>query len=493
MSKYGVKLSTLALAGLSIFAVNANASENHAANGANVHVGGLVQLDSGFHMSDTATGADPATGGDPDILRKNLKNGTELRRAKLNASGDAGDWSFRVGVEHKEKYNVWSIWLDDAYLAYNGLADNVSISMGYMCPIFGYENSLSNSNYNFLEASASGQTYGTSAEKGISVTGGTDSFMAGASVFFPAKRDADLDPGASSEWLWGASARFTFSPMHEAGRAYHVGVSGLYTNHNAKAAVKNGESDVANSFQMGPDNFGARGFKSFGLKYPSNAAVTGANKDGGLSALGVSAATAFNVDTVWYVGVDAATVMNSLSAWGEVVYSSINNKAVKGSTAAAGIFKADNHKSEDKWLAFTGELAYVVTGESRDYNMANGTIDGLKPAGNMGAFEVAARVSYLDMGGDNLKLGSRVGSNNGTSAFQTMYSGSSLVSDKIGTSAWSMWNVGVAGTWYANEFASVKANLNLQRLPNAITEQVYASTDKDKNLINFGLRAQLAW
>lgn len=457
MNKYGVKLSTLALAGLSIFAVSsANALEKDTgASAMSANVGGMVQLDSSFHMTN-----------DKDALTiNNFKNGTEVRRAKLNVYGDAGNWSYKLGV--KKDSNVvagnnageskWNISMDDVYATYHGLADNVSVSFGWMCPIFGQENSSSSAHASFLEASALDQVYGTSTQKGLQLKGHTDSFAAGVSVFFPEKRDVTLDTGKSSEMLWGLSGRFTFSPAHEAGRAYHIGASGFYQNHNAQVTVTNeGESINALDFAMGVNNFGTRGFKAQGLTFPN-----GSDTD------------KFNVDSVMYGGLDAAAVMNSFSGKAEVVYSVIKNKNINVTDA----------KAEDKWLAFNAEAAYVLTGESRDYDFNSGTIGGLTPMNEYGAFEVAGRLTYLDMTGDNVK-------ENADTLF--VNSGNNVAANVDKKDTWlQMWNIGVSGTWYANEYASVKANFNIQRLPEGMSQSIYE--EKDKNLMGFGVRAQLSW
>ena len=424
---------------------------------ADMNVGGLVQFDGGFHFTK-----------DKKNIRALYKSGVGVNKIKASVYGSVEDWDYNLVLRNSLSHEVTAMYIENAYAQYNAKSYDMSVAFGIMYPVFGYENSLTEANYNFLEGSILNQTYGhvyagspsdsetvihrpNTESRTITVKGNTDKIMAGVSLFFPLKQVRVLGTEASSEMIWGLSARGVFSPMHSGTKAYHVGGSAFYSNLNAKTTVTESEYFSSQNFQMGPSNFGTRGFAAKGVKFPEENIAS------------------FNVDTVTYLGLEAAAVNNSFSAFGEVIYSIIKNKSTVGGL-----------KTEDKWLGFNAEAAYVITGESRSYDA--GTIGNVVAMNNAyGAFEVAGRFTYLDMTGENVKENTA-----------TFISTDHVKANIDKSSSWlSMWNVSASGTWYLNKFASLKANLTLQRLPEAVSQSHYS--EKDKNLVGFGLRGQLAW
>ena len=101
----------------------------------------------------------------------------------------------------------------------------------------------------------------------------------------------------------------------------------------------------------------------------------------------------FSADSVNLMGVEAAWVHGPFSLQGEYIATAIDG--------ADGV--------DDVWLdgAYV-QASYVLTGEHRQYNTARGFFEGVIPeknflsGGGPGAWEVAARYSYLNMDRGNL-------------------------------------------------------------------------------------------
>ena len=101
----------------------------------------------------------------------------------------------------------------------------------------------------------------------------------------------------------------------------------------------------------------------------------------------------FSADSVNLLGLEAAWVHGPFSLQGEYM--------------AAGIDAADG--TRDVWLdGMYVQASYILTGENRQYNTARGFFEGVIPKKNFlsgegwGAWEVAARYSYLNLDRGNL-------------------------------------------------------------------------------------------
>lgn len=329
-----------------------------------------VNADEGFKRTtkDTSTPAPPTfqvgtlqqldfAGYDDD--KAHLSDGSELRRSRFSLSGTfLTDWQYRVEYEFSGTTGV-----TDAYVAYNKLKP-VTVTLGQFKQPFGMEAVASDRTLTFMER---GLPFGLLITRapGIAVgTSGSNWSLNGGLFGEPVGNAQAGNDG------YGAAARVTYAPIVTNTGILHLGFGAIWRT----PTQDNSTNDT------GPKFTTAR----FRSKPESNL----------LAQRFVDTGEIRGVDHYSTEGVEVAGAIGAASLQGE--YQATQVKRDVGSSL-----------DFNGWYA---QAAYTLTGESRSYRADRGVFEGIRPAHNFGndgwgAFEVAVRLSSLDLIDGNINGG----------------------------------------------------------------------------------------
>ncbi len=313
-------------------------------------LGGRIHYDGQFFDPDSDTKSAVETGAN------RIEDGTELRRARIEMSGEV--------AEHTE----WALGMDfgsgttnfrNAYVGVKDLPIG-NIRAGQFKEPYGLEQITSSNNEVFTERSlmnalvpafnAGVMLYDDFASE--RATWAVGAFRAGADTGEVSKGDGE----------WAGTARLTGLPiLSEDGRNFvHVGLG-------------------------------------YSRRSPTNDSQTFSSKPEANLAPNYIAATV-PTETLDLMGFEAGWTAGSFSVTGEYTQASIDGDA--GTT------------SDPDFAGYYLQAGYFLTGESRGYKKAQGCYDAVKPAENafgdshgLGAWEVAARISSLDLDDDGIDGG----------------------------------------------------------------------------------------
>lgn len=298
-------------------------------------IGGRMHLDAAFHDDDV----------------RDLKDGTDFRRARLFVSGTIyEDWAFKAQYDFAEN----NVATKDLYIKYKPWG----ITVGQFKQPLSLEE-LTSSNYITFIERASINNLATSRRIGIGYNMGADNYSFAASVY-----GRDVGQEAVDDEGFGVGGRATFAPWASKTSALHLGAAASYEEP-----------------QLGNDTARFR-------------ARPEANVDGTRL---IDTESISGADDITKFGLEAALVQGPFSLQAEYLRSSVS---VNGNSDA----------DFDGYYVFG---SWFITGESRPYSASKGTFGRVKPSSKSGAWEVAIRYSNLDLsdgvidGGemDNLTLG----------------------------------------------------------------------------------------
>lgn len=276
------------------------------------------------------------------------RDGTEIREARIMMSGTIYKDYFYCW-EYDFAHNAAAI--KDAYFGMKNIPYVGSVRVGHFKEPFSLDDQLSDSALTFMEralpfALVPDRNVGVMANNAV-----LDKRMTWAAGMF---RDTATDQ-VNSDKGYSFTTRVTGLPYYanEGKQLVHVGASYSYRTTNDNQIISYGAAPEADS------NMVAKFIQTGNYK------GVRANLFGG----------------------EVATVWNSFHAESEFIAS-----RVQGGSQGDPCYKG-----------FYGQAGYFLTGEVRPYNRATGTFDRLRPLKNfrekdgLGAWEVAARYSYLDL------------------------------------------------------------------------------------------------
>ena len=254
------------------------------------------------------------------------------------------NWPYRLswgGFTEGGKVNSSGVQLDDAFIRYLGF-DHVVLTAGQHTEPFSLEQQTSSLNTTFLEralpnAFVPGTTVGISA-----AFGGENWFASGG--FFSEQISDYKDQGSQG---YGVTGYLSTSPWRIDQGVVHFGSSWSYR-------VVTDEKDIF--FRYRPES----GLTE--VRYVNTGIILGA-------------------ESIRRLGVDIVTIFGPWSFQGEYIYTDVERNL--------GFQNVDF----DGWYAF---LSWFVTGESRKYR-ENGVIGAVTPNHSYGAWEIALRVSGIDL------------------------------------------------------------------------------------------------
>jgi phosphate-selective porin OprO and OprP len=304
-----------------------------------------------------------------------LTSGVNARRARLGVLGKfLGDWNYAFILDFggSSDTNVTgnggarTTDIENAFITYNGFRP-FAIDLGYLDVPYTLDESTSSNDIMFIERASSNVIAtglaANDARSALGVRWNTDRAWAGAYVTGPT---AGANHSGGDQQQVGGTARATYQVLQSNAYSLHLGVDGEYVfqpknNGSGTGTITNGVS-----FSDRPElRVDPTAFINTGTIPAKNAAVYSGELAGGLGS--------FFMQGEYYI------------------------YQVK----QAG-FTATAPKPE---LTFDGgyaQASYVITGESRKYIPTTGAYSGVRPdrpvgTGGWGAWEVAARYSYLNL------------------------------------------------------------------------------------------------
>lgn len=274
---------------------------------------------------------------DEDVVQST--GGTEFRRTRLTLTGNAYNWDYKF--EQDFSAGTTTGGYRDVYIATKGLGG--TFMFGQFKPFRAMEELTSANEITMMErpfASATGLFSGRQFQQGVGYKKSDKHYTAGLSVFNTRDAAAVRNEGV------GLAARATYAPIHGDDSTVHVGAS--YSLENANRATP-AASAVANyAGRRGP-------------------ARTIATQGAG--------------DTVDSLGVELAATKGPF--YGQAEYAL--------ATFGQGVGAADQDVNTYYIMG-----SWVITGESKPYNTANGVFRSIKPKGASGAWEVTARYDSIE-------------------------------------------------------------------------------------------------
>ncbi len=310
-------------------------------------IGGRIQHDFAYFAED---------GSVERRLGEDFEDGTEFRRARLYFSGTIYD-----DIDFKVQYDFAGGDADfkDVYLGMRDVPYVGNVRIGQFKEPFSLEE-LTSSNYiTFMERSLV-NTFSPSRNTGVMFYDTMlDKRMTWAAGFF---RQTDSFGDGSGGRDYNATARLTGLPVFEDGgkKLLHLGVS--YTHQNY-------EGDSVR-FRARPE-----------------AHLTPRIVDTGN----------FSAEYGDFILAEAAWVDGPFSLQGEYVHAFIEGR--------------NRRIGDPNFWAASVQASYFLTGEHRPYKTASGSFSRVKPLsiydgnGGAGAWELAARLSYLNLNDDGVKGG----------------------------------------------------------------------------------------
>jgi phosphate-selective porin OprO/OprP len=304
---------------------------------------------------------------------QNLNSGFNARRARLGITGKAaGDFTYTFIYDAGGSADSSQGVIETAQFAYTGLKGanyNTSFEFGYSDTFFTLEEAMSSNDMLFMERAAPQiVATGVNAGDNRSNIGGRyydDRLWVGAYVTGPANGNAH----GVGETV-GAFQRVAYQFLSDPNYSLHLGadLDEIIKPAGAGPGTANTVT-LASQPELRIDNTTLLTTGAIG----SSSLVTGTNH---------------SVKGGYIAGFEAAGNYGPFYAMGEYYHYSIDRIGLAN-------------------VQFDGEYvdaSYTLTGESRKYNKATGAYGGIVPAhdfspssGYWGAFEIAARYSYVDL------------------------------------------------------------------------------------------------
>lgn len=338
-----------------------------------VTVNGVFQADSGWIRQDAAS----------EQQYGNILDGADFRRARLSAKGsvtETTNYFMQMDFGFFGRPTFTDVWVEQTKVPFFG-----NVRIGQWKQPFGLETVSSFRYTTFMERSLLFQPFTPFRHMGIGFYDHADDLSATwAASFFRSGQD-QFGGTLSSDGGYGTAERLTGMPMWErdGARYLHVGAGHFF----------NAPPNDSINFRTIPEFFvGANG--------PGAVGSSGQAVPGGSNGTPFFVSTG-NLNVPFYnvLGTELLWVEGPLSFQSEAMVTLFGQNGA--TTVLPGVY---------------GQLGYFLTGEHRPYDRKTGTIDRVIPKTNFGfsgssgrsgagAWEVAARFSWLDLTDNGVKGG----------------------------------------------------------------------------------------
>jgi phosphate-selective porin OprO/OprP len=277
---------------------------------------------------------------DEDKIEISPKNGAGIRRARLFAAGtmfNVWDWKAQYDFAGNEAE------IKDAWIRYTGFKP-ARITLGQFKQPFSLEELTSSKYITFMERALPTDAFATSRRIGLGANQYADHYTWAVSLY-----GQEVGNDSSGDNGYGVGARATWAPWNEKTEVLHLGLSGAWENPK--------DNDVR--YRTRPESH----------RTDTRLVDTGDIPD---------------PDNFTKYGAEAATVWGPFSAQGEYYWVSQESNDISDT----------DYKG---WYAFA---SWFLTGESRNYK--HGAFHRVTPKstvgkGGIGAWELAARYSWIDL------------------------------------------------------------------------------------------------
>lgn len=457
------KLALLALAGLA-----AVASGPAIAGGMTVESNGGLEV---FELDDTnywfkiggRLFVDQAFFGGDDEERSGFPSGGHIRAARVGLKGGVGNnWVYKLDIDMVDSAgNPGRAQFGEAFIGYTGCRD-LWFAAGQVSVPFGLENWANFSEIPLMELSLASSAFQPDYGIGLYAEWHGKMFTAAGALYQNAagtRQYGDvllvqpgaglingnpsgvgpLDSAPGSDNL-GFAGRITFSPIHDDYTVYHLGLDARWEDQHEHSNFFNYIAGMEVRARQTPSIFS---------NIPPNSVKS---------------------DSVW--AVEAAARWGSFMLQGEYMWADATRDDFYPLTPDV------DPRNPPGSLDFSGYYilaSYVLTGETKDYDFDSGTFGRVHPTSRKGAWEILARLSYVDLL-DNTALANTtfpVFADEEANLVPTLNGPSDMVG--------SAHSVTVGLTWWVNDNVRFMANYVRTDLPN------------DDDIDIFGLRAQVNW
>jgi len=315
----------------------------------------------------------------------NFASGGNIRRALLKFGGGLGDdFSYNMALNFdgtNVKFN--DLWLG-ASTEMGGVIDKAYVRVGQFTPPTSLDDAPNYGtldNNVFMESALATSAFSTPSQVygvqlGASVL---DSSMLSVAMYQPSKQETGNFGNTTHTDRLGGSVRATFVPVRADDTVLHLGAVGRYQSVN-KNGLGNAAVSQTNLFSTAPE--------MQSRQVNNNNATNTGNL---LLNTGSLRIASYNVATL-----EALGIWGPISVEGEYYRSSVQRVPVSTQTRANNLRLGGGHL----------QAAYVLTGESRGYDFATGTLRNPKPADKCGAWEIAARYSFVNLNDQDINGGS---------------------------------------------------------------------------------------
>lgn len=282
-------------------------------------------------------------------------DGTNIRRLYVGFEGKiADDWNYWIDANFANN----EAKIVDAFLSYN-LTSNTTLKAGQFLEPFSLEELTNDLHTTFIErASLNSLAFGRNI--GASISHYSNDWSLTAGVF-----GDDSGTASNNDESHSFTARTTYAPINDKGKVLHFGLAGSYR-----------EADRATN----------------SLRYRTKAENTVT------SLYAVDTNNINNVENFQHYGAEVATIWKNFSLQGEYAIANINRET-------------DKSLQISSWYAYA---SWFITGESRNYLGNKGIFSRLSPKkpltknGGTGAFELATRISNIDLNDGVLLKGGKM-------------------------------------------------------------------------------------
>lgn len=343
-------------------------------------VGGRLNFDETFFA-----------GGSQD-KQSDYATGGNIRRALVKLEGGVGDYlTYNLTMNFDGSNARFDTAWINACSKYTGAINQADVRFGQFTPpvsidAWGHEGT--SNDMVFLEPALATSAFSISNNPnspnkvygiGANVSA-LDMFVLSGAAYHPKQDNTDNFGNKGRSDRLGGNVRLTFVPFHTDDTVFHLGAVGRYQSLNNRTTGGAAAYQAA-LFSTGPEAV-ARNTASL----VSTGSGNGTALNTGLRA------KSFNVATG-----EALAILGP--AFVETEYHHANIQRVPN------ILNNDT-AGNPRFHGWHVEGGYMLTGESRGYDFMTGTLRNPKPANKCGAWEIAARYSYVNLNDKNIYGGS---------------------------------------------------------------------------------------
>jgi phosphate-selective porin OprO/OprP len=320
-----------------------------------------VYIDASFYMDDDAEFSMEVDDEDVDL---HMGSGVQIRRARMAWKAILWeDWYGEVDVDFAEEATA----LKDAYVRYDNLFDRHGyVRVGNFRTPFGLEENTSSRYLIFMERSQGTDPFVPGRRIGVEFANWGDMYRVALDVFGPDVEDFETNTedqiaDGYEDMNWNFAGRVTVAPIMDEHKVLHLG--------GAYAMMK---PTFTNQDDVGEVRFRARNETHVSnFKFAS----TGKMKE---------------AESYTLFGGELAFVMDRLMVQGEYMGTTVTMKCDEE--------KAMRDESCDpSFSGMYGFVSYFLTDDTHPYDHTSGEFGQVKPTGKMGAWELAARYSMLNL------------------------------------------------------------------------------------------------